>query len=192
MCGGRGTRLGGETEKPLVGVGDSPMVDRVCAALAGSRLDRVYCAVSPHTPATRAHLAELADVTVVETPGDGYVADLGVALDRVGTPVVTTASDLPLLTPATVDTALDARDEDGGSLTVCVPVDLKRELGVSVDTTTDHGGRQVAPTGLNVVDDDEGATVVVDDRRLAVNVNRPCDLQIAHHLLSRGTLATQD
>jgi adenosylcobinamide-phosphate guanylyltransferase len=191
MCGGRGTRLGGETEKPLVRVDDRPMVDRVCAALAGSRVDRVYCAVSPHTPATRAHLADLADVTVLETPGDGYVADLGVALDRVGTPAVTTASDLPLLTPATVDTALDARDDDSGSLTVCVPVELKRELGVSVDTTTDHGGQRVAPTGLNVVDDDEGSTVVVDDPRLAVNVNRLRDLQIAHHLLTRGAFATR-
>jgi adenosylcobinamide-phosphate guanylyltransferase len=191
MCGGRGTRLGGETEKPLVRVGGRPMVDRVCAALTGSGVDRVYCAVSPHTPATRAHVGDSPDVAVVETPGDGYVADLGVALDRVGTPAVTTASDLPLLTPAAVDTALDTRDGDGGSLTVCVPVDLKRELGVSVDTSTDRDGRRVAPTGLNVVGEGDGATVVVDDPRLAVNVNRPRDLQIAHHLLTRGAGATQ-
>jgi adenosylcobinamide-phosphate guanylyltransferase len=62
---------------------------------------------------------------------------------------------------------------------------------VSVDTTTDHGGQRVAPTGLNVVDDDEGSTVVVDDPRLAVNVNRLRDLQIAHHLLTRGAFATR-
>ena len=191
MCGGRGTRLGGGTEKPLVRVGDRPMVDRVCAALAESDVDRVYCAVSDHTPATQAHLGDSPDVTAVETPGDGYVADLGVALDRVGTPAVTTASDLPLLTPAAVDIALDAPGEEGGSLTVCVPVDLKRDLGVSVDTSTDHGGRRVAPTGLNVVGEGDGDTVVVDDRRLAVNVNRPRDLQIAHHLLTRGAGATQ-
>jgi adenosylcobinamide-phosphate guanylyltransferase len=192
MCGGRGTRLGGETEKPLVRVGDRAMVDRVCTALAGSRVDRVYCAVSPHTPETRAHLADSGDVTLVETPGDGYVADLGAALDRVGTPAVTTASDLPLLTPTAVDTALGARNDDDGSLTVCVPVDLKRELGVSVDTGTEHDGRRVAPTGLNVVGDGDGATVVVDDPRLAVNVNRQRDLQVAHHLLTRGTLTTRN
>jgi adenosylcobinamide-phosphate guanylyltransferase len=190
MCGGRGTRLGGETEKPLVRVGGRPMVDRVCAALTESHLDSVHCAVSPHTPETRAHLAASPNVSVIETPGEGYVADLGDALSRVETPAVTTASDLPLLTATAVDTALDARDDEGGSLTVCVPVELKRELGVSVDTATEHAGRRVAPTGLNVVGEGDGATVVVDDPRLAVNVNRPRDLQIAH-LLARGAGTTQ-
>jgi adenosylcobinamide-phosphate guanylyltransferase len=224
MCGGRGTRLGGDTEKPLVGVGGRPMVDRVCSAFLDGRVGAVHCAVSPHTPETRAHLADRPDVSVIETPGEGYVADLGDALERVGTPVVTAASDLPLLTPEAVGTALDAAgaggaedaggaddagggshaaddaggvdDADAVSVTVCVLVELKRELGVSVDTATDHAGRRVAPTGLNVVGDrrpesegDDGEaerTLVVDDERLAVNVNRPRDLRIADHLLEHG------
>lgn len=185
MCGGRGTRLGSETEKPLVRVGGRPMVDRVCMALTESHVDRVHCAVSPHTPETRAHLAGSPNVSVIETPGDGYVADLGDALERVGTPVVTTASDLPLLTAARVDDTLAGRGEPLASLTVCVPVDLKRRLGVSVDTATEHAGRRVAPTGLNVVGDGDGELVVVDDERLAVNVNRPRDLQIAEYLRHR-------
>jgi adenosylcobinamide-phosphate guanylyltransferase len=180
MCGGRGTRLGGETEKPLVAVGGTPMVDRVCDALVTSRADDVYAAVSPHAPATCEHL-DSATVTVVETPGDGYVADLTAALDRIGRPALTVAADLPLLAPDAVNRVLTTAT---GSLVVAVPVALKRRLGASVDTTVEDEseGRTLAPTGLNVVAGTDDDIYVSDDPRLAVNVNRPRDLWIAEAL----------
>ena len=182
MCGGKGTRLGGEREKPLVTVAGTPMIDRVCDALAGSRVDDVYAAVSPHAPATRAHLRDATPaVTVVETPGDGYVADLTASLSRVGRPALTVAADLPLLAPEPVDRALEAADGDA-SLTVAVPVALKRRLGASVDATLDGGNRPLAPTGLNVVAGTDDDIYVSDDPRLAVNVNRPTDLWVAEAL----------
>ncbi|MFB6102128.1 MAG: NTP transferase domain-containing protein [Haloplanus sp.] len=178
MCGGRGTRLGVETEKPLVTVGDEPMVDRVCDALAASRIDAVYAVVSPHTPATRDHLRTAA-VDVIDAPGEGYVADLEHALDRVARPVLTVVADLPLLAAETVDRTLDAAD---GSVAVAVPVALKRRLGVSVDTAFDHDDRRLAPAGINVVDGTDDDIYVRDDRRLAVNVNRHTDLRVAEAL----------
>ena len=197
MCGGRGTRLGADREKPLVPVAGEPMVDRVCDALAASRVDRVVAAVSPHTPEMRAHLRERADdrasgdagdgtgtLAVVETPGEGYVADLRDALgdDRLSKPVLTVAADLPLLDGAAVDRVLDAHD--GGSLTVAVPAAHKRELGVSVDTTFEREGRELAPAGVNVVGDGPDSTVVFDDSGFTVNVNRPDDLAVAERLLA--------
>ena len=169
MCGGRGSRLGGDTEKPLVAVAGVPMVDRVLDALDDAeRVGDVSCAVSPHTPATRDHLRERDGVVVVDTPGDGYVADLSHALDRVGSPVVTVASDLPLLTGGVVDRVLDR----------------VVGAGVGVDTTTTVDGRAVAPTGLHVVVDGAAdEAVVLGDERLAVNVNRPRDLRVADALV---------
>jgi|AntDeeMetagen192_2_1112575.scaffolds.fasta_scaffold03850_3 adenosylcobinamide-phosphate guanylyltransferase len=190
MCGGRGTRLGGATEKALVPVAGEPMVERVLAALADSRVGRVQAAVSPHAPATRERLAGRNEVRIVETPGDGYVADLRHALGGVTTPVVTVASDLPLLAGDCVDRLLGrveaagSGDGDPTSLATYVPVELKRELGVSVDATATVDGRAVAPTGLNVVADGaRDECVVVEDRRLAVNANRPRDLRAAAALL---------
>jgi len=179
MCGGRGTRLGGAVEKPLVTVGGTPMVDRVCDALAASRVDEVYAAVSPNAPGTRAHVRSNPRVAVVETPGDGYVADLSTALDRVGRPALTVAADLPLLAPEPVNRVLARAD---GSLAVAVPVDLKRRLGASADTTFERDGRELAPTGINVVSGTDDDIYVSDDARLAVNVNRPRDLQVAEAL----------
>lgn len=176
FCGGKGTRLDAPVEKPLFEVGGVAMVDRVLAALDGSRAEEVYPVVSPHAPATRAHLEGR---PCLDAPGDGYVADLEFALadDRVEVPVLTVAADLPLLVPDAVGTVLDAHD--AGSLAVYVPASLKRDLGVSVDTTFERRGLELAPTGINVVGDGRDETYVTEDHRLAVNVNRTRDAAVA-------------
>jgi adenosylcobinamide-phosphate guanylyltransferase len=190
MCGGRGSRLDAAVEKPLYEVAGRPMVDRVLDALAASRLDRVHAVSSPHAPRTHDHLeaaareagSPLGEGSVVEAPGEGYVADLGYALDRVGTPALTVAADLPLLAGDAVDDVLDAFS--GTPVTVEVPAALKRQLGVSVDTARSADGREFAPTGVNVVADGaDDETLVTYDARLAVNVNRPPDVRVAEALL---------
>lgn len=179
MCGGRGTRLDADAEKPLFRVDGVPMVDRVLAALDASGVGRVYAATSPNAPATRAHL----DYPCIETPGEGYVADLEAALSdgRLDAPVVTVAADLPLLDGEVLDSVVAAHG--GGSLSVLVPAARKRELGVSDDTTLERDGREVAPTGVNVVGDDGDDAWLTDDYRVAVNVNTLADARVAERLL---------
>ena len=220
LCGGRGTRLGGDVEKPLVEVGGRPMIGRVFDALAGSRIRRVVAVSSPYTPATTAAI-EAGDVgpspgndtkepsterrgsaglacDLVGGDGDGYVDDLDRGLDAVDGPALTVTSDLPLVRPRDVDDAIAAAvgSEDGDpgdlaadrtsidSVAVCVPVSLKRELGASVDTSFIHDGLEVAPTGLNVVGGGDDTVVVRRSETLAVNVNRPQDLELARRLAS--------
>ncbi|OYR52778.1 GTP--adenosylcobinamide-phosphate guanylyltransferase [Halorubrum sp. Ea1] len=209
MCGGRGTRLGGEAEKPLTPVAGRPMVDRALDALAESRVEAVHAVVSPHAPATRAHLAdERPGLRVIDAPGDGYVADLQYAMESVGPDgalLLTVAADLPLVDAAAVNGAIDAAraagdDDAPASLTVCVPASRKRELGVSADAATEVDGREVVPAGINVVggsggagSDDESADAAVhvtEDARLAVNVNYPSDVRVAERLLADGEADT--
>lgn len=150
LCGGRGTRLDADAEKPLYEIGGQPMIDRVVEALAAGDVDAIHAAVSPHAPRTREHLASdstageaidaAPDVEVVETPGDGYVEDLETALDVVGRPVLTVAADLPLLAPEHVRDAIAASDAGARSLTVCVPAALKRLLGATCEREF-RGGR---------------------------------------------------
>jgi adenosylcobinamide-phosphate guanylyltransferase len=201
MCGGRGTRLrGGEKterfstiEKPLVEVGGEAMFDRVVDALRASRIGgdgavagQIHAVVSPHAPETAERARELS-LSVVATPGDGYVSDLTTALDAIGRPALTVPADLPLLVSEHVDDAVERSvgDSEGTdareptSITVCAPVALKRRLGASVDTAFEHDGRTVAPTGLNVVAGDDDTVALTYDARLAVNVNRPSDRELA-------------
>ena len=203
LCGGRGTRLGGDAEKPLVEVGGRPMVARVLDALADASVTRVVAVASPHVPDTRRALrdglaAETAvPCTVLDGSGEGYVADLEVGLSAVGGPAVTVAADLPLLRGRDVDAAIEAAVPSAGapsigadgsddpvrSVTVCVPIAYKRDLGASVDASFEHAGTPVAPTGLNVVDDDPDRVVVRERDSIAVNVNRPGDLELARRLV---------
>jgi len=156
------------------------MIEHVLAALDESRIERIYAAVSPATPGTAALLASR-EVTVIETPGEGYVADLGAALDDIRTPVLTVTADLPLLAAEHVDRLID--DYEGHSLSVCVPLAVAEEMAASVETTVDHDGSAVVPTGLNVVGNSGDRRVVWADRRLALNVNRPADRRQADRWL---------
>ncbi|WP_254538108.1 NTP transferase domain-containing protein [Halomarina litorea] len=186
MCGGRGTRLSLGTEKPLLSICGRAMVDRVLDALTDSDVERTVAAVSPNAPRTADHVRER--VPTVETPGEGYVADLTHALDAgaVTRPALTVVADLPLLDGPTVDAVLAEYRERAMTgecaLVVCVPLALKERLGVSADTTFERGGRALAPTGLNVVADAEDTIVTRDTYRLAVNVNRPRDTRVAEAL----------
>jgi adenosylcobinamide-phosphate guanylyltransferase len=213
LCGGRGTRLDGDTEKPLHPVAGRPMLDRVRDALRrADRVDTVHLVTAPSAPRTARHAAETAtpNETVLDAPGEGYVADLGRALraPRVDLPALTVVADLPLLAPDAVDAvhdryaALDRKRGVPPDLTVCVPTALKRALGVSTDTTRAHGGRELAPTGVNVVgsvadpdtdapDETDTAAArerlhVTHDARLAVNVNRLADAAVAERLADGG------
>jgi adenosylcobinamide-phosphate guanylyltransferase len=179
MCGGTGSRLDSQVEKPLVEIDGVPMVEHVLTALDGSQVDTVHAAVSPQAPETTTFL-EPRPVACIETPGDGYVEDLGVVLEGLETPVLTVAADLPLVTGAVVDNILDRHD--CGPLGVYTPAAVKRALGASVDLTVEHGGEELAPTGINIVSDGEESTHVTYDVRLAVNVNRPEEVAIAEVL----------
>ncbi|QSG06819.1 GTP:adenosylcobinamide-phosphate guanylyltransferase [Halapricum desulfuricans] len=176
MCGGRGTRLDAPVEKPLYEIGGRPMIDRVLEALA-EPAETTHAVVSPHAPETAAHV----DVPTIETAGEGYVSDLRTALSTAEQPVLTVAADLPLLTDSVVSAVLDAHER--GSLSVSVPAGLKRDLGVSVDTTVETADGELAPTGLNVVGEGPERRLVLEDERLAVNVNRPADARIAEERL---------
>ncbi len=177
MCGGRGTRLDASVEKPLYEICGEPMVDHVVAGLYESSVDAVHAVVSPNAPDTAAHVREALGVSTVETPGDGYVSDLGVATDAVGTPVLTVAADLPLLAGDPLDRVIEATD--GQSLTTVVPAALKRRLGCSR-----AGDGEWEYAGVNVVTDTVSDVQYASyDVRLAVNVNRRIDGAVAEDLL---------
>ncbi len=182
MCGGAGTRLDTDKEKPLFRIGTQAMIDHVFDALDASRIDRIFAVVTAQAPETTQYLTAQ-DRHCIETSGDGYVADLEEALTdaRIDQPVMTVVADLPLLAPDVIDSIL--RDYDTGALTVCVPVALKRRLGASVDTTMVLEDRAVSPVGLNIVAPGPEHHHETYDARLAVNVNRLADAAIAEDLL---------
>lgn len=194
-AGGKGTRMKDvQGEKPLLPVLGRPMVDRVVDALRSSgRFDRVCVSVSDNAPRTREHLLARG-VEVLETSGDGYVEDLNRAMSVLrASEVLVCPADMPLLTGKGVDRVIDHYRSAGvASLSVAVPMDLARSMGVTPSFTLDVDGRVVVLCGVSVVDREQILTgnmlsqgyMVTEDERFALNVNTREELNIAEHWLS--------
>lgn len=186
MCGGRGTRFDSPDEKPLHPIDGIPMVERVRHALEASRVESIYAAVSPNATETATCLEAADGVEPIETAGDGYVADLVAALEQpeLTRPVLTVGADLPALEGSLLDRIIHQHGTAGASRMVCVPAALKRRLGVRIESRLESAPHLV-PTGVNVVGTAEkDMTHVSYDPRLAINVNRLEDTQIASDIAS--------
>lgn len=181
MCGGNGTRFDGDGEKPLYPIDGVPMIERIVDALGESQIKEIRAAVSPNAPDTTAWVRQ-EGIKDINTPGNGYVSDLNSVLHTHDAPMLTVSGDMPLLTAETIDTVVDQHDT--GSLTVYVPVMIKRNLGLSVGFSEQVDGEDVAPAGINIVSNEpDDVPYVTKDYRYAVNVNTRSDARVAEHLV---------
>jgi adenosylcobinamide-phosphate guanylyltransferase len=188
MAGGRATRMGTGPEKPLIDVGNKPMVQRVVEALKQSHsIDRIIVAVSHRTQKT-ASVATSLGVEVFETPGEGYQADMQQAIRSLGLEdVVVVSADLPFLVPRIVADAIDRYMLSGKpALMVAAPIELYKKHRIEPSYTFDFNGRKLASIGLNIIDGKrinepelEETVFVIDDEDLVFNVNTQRDLEVA-------------
>lgn len=100
LAGGRAARLGG-ADKPALRIGGTTLLDRVLGAVRTA--DRRIVV----GPANERSTADV--VTREDPPGGGPVAAIAAGLVHVKAPAVAVlATDLPFLTPSTVDSLLTA------------------------------------------------------------------------------------
>ncbi len=193
MAGGKGTRMTGAEEKPLLLVGGKPVISYVLAAVRDTkRIDSMVVAVTSHTPKTAKLMQEL-QVAVVNTPGKEYVSDLAYAVISLKLGIVLViGADLPLVTGRLLDTILEYYEGCGKpALTVAVPKETKQRLGLSAEYTFSINNKLVVPAGVNIIDGKEiekeeldQEVYVLDDEKLAVNVNTLQELHITENLFS--------
>jgi adenosylcobinamide-phosphate guanylyltransferase len=191
MAGGKGKRMEAAEEKPMLQVGEKPVIERVLTSLLGAkRVESVVVAVSKNTPKTTRYVEKF-PVKLVVTPGEGYIQDMQFVVKQLGLgTVLAIVSDLPLITKGVIDDVLERYAACGKpALTVAVPIERKAKLGVGVDYAFDADGRRVVPTGINVIDGRlidggwmEQEVMILDKDEVAVNVNRRKDLQLAERL----------
>ena len=193
-AGGKGSRISElGVEKPLVLIAGVPMIDRMLDELArSSKINRIYVSVSPLSPKTKEHLEGM-DVIIIETPGNGYVADLNDSMRTIEEDAVLVCpSDMPLITSEGVGALIDAYDEMGQpSLTVALPPKVIEDLGLIVTYVEEIDGRQMTFCGVSVVDRQEmltgnflpGGYYVTEKEEFAVNVNTVHDLRLAERIL---------
>ena len=190
MCGGSGSRLGGDTEKPLVQVGGIPMVLRVARALQDSgKFERILAAVSPNTPATR-DLLESRGIEIFETPGLGYSRDLSILLGRLKpNRVFVISADLALVN-GDIIARIASTKQAKPMLSVAVTKDFVEKLGIVPSVKFMRYGIEYCQSGIVVFDTsrhsdgDYGEEImVIDGHEVAVNVNTKKELELAEKLL---------
>lgn len=154
MAGGRGSRLRGSVEKPLVWLCGKPLIDYVLDALASSSLiGEVFVAVSKHTPSTRDYVEGARGLRTIETPSKGFVLDYQFAVERLGLDdALVVSSDLPLLRPHTIDGLVNAFLSWRVELVwAAVEVSGLRKLGLKPREVLVEGDVELAPIGLLAV-----------------------------------------
>jgi adenosylcobinamide-phosphate guanylyltransferase len=191
MAGGKGTRMGLD-EKPMLLLGDKPLLSYVLNALSHSRqVSHIYVAVSSSVPRTAAFVKDYPGegILPVMTTGSGYIEDTAYAINTLGLdgPVLVVSADLPLLTPDIIDQTITAYSQCGKEA-LSVRVSSVNVPG-SHDTILLDSGVPSIPAGINVV---HGAhmdraqdeyILVLNDRCLAMNVNNKKDLAACERLL---------
>jgi len=199
MAGGRGSRLGLDIEKPLVILNGKAMIEYVLDALArSSSFNRIFVSVSRNTPNTKAYLSKY-DLIVLHTSGDNYVSDLVYSLNRISNhgsePTLIMPCDLPLVDADLIRYIVSYYNYNherynNSWVAITLSGDLLRSLKLS-DKPRAYSNDQYY-SGISIVDPDivdasdcilyKEEYILIDDIRIAVNVNTLEDLKTAEML----------
>ncbi len=194
MAGGRGSRMKLPIEKPLLEINGKKLIEYVLDALEKSNnIDNIHIAVSANGPETGKWLTYRSrDFNIINTPGSGYVSDMVDAVKSAGIngPVLMVMADLPLISSELIDEVITKYHTiPQPALSVYNLLSVCRSKGLRPDTVFNKNGQLIVPSGLNILDADkineeqEDYNYILDNHRLAVNVNTIEDLEICSRLI---------
>ncbi|MEP0825654.1 MAG: NTP transferase domain-containing protein [Nitrososphaera sp.] len=189
MCGGKATRMKAQTEKPLLKVGNISMIERVVSALAGShKFEKIVTITSPNSPNTKQRMLTMG-IEVIETAGEGYPQDLSLVLARLKPErVMVVPADIPLLDSQTISDIVDtACSKQEPAVSIVLEKEFVENTGVKPSVVF---GRY-CHSGITVFDTARVARevavqeryIVMNRKRLALNVNTKEELELAEKLL---------
>ena len=194
MAGGKGTRMGLATEKPLVPFLGKPLIDWVVNAVTSAqKISRFYVVTSPNTRRTQVY-CQKKGWPIIQTDGKGYHVDLKQAVVKEGLrcPLLTMPADVPALTGQALDKIVSAYEKCGKDyLAVFVPIEKRQEVGLSISSTDEYKGVSYAVSGINIVNglrvQEEGkietSAIISQDAELMLNINTVKDLEIAQKIM---------
>ena len=185
MCGGKGTRMEFAQEKLLVKY-KKPVIEHVISALEESRcFSKIVCATSHNAPKTAEFVKSLGKSTV-ETKGNGYVEDLNEALGNFDEQVFVVSGDLALLDSDIVQKIVKQSRSNQPWTSVLASKKFLDLIGVRPEFLVSYNGQEHAFTGISVVNPKDVAGmnhvkesyVVIDDKRVAINLNTKRDYDL--------------
>jgi len=198
MAGGKGKRIGLPTEKPLLIFLGKPMIDWVAEAVSSAeKVSDFQVVTSTNTPETEEHCSSKG-WKVLRTDALGYHDDLKQATReaKLFGPVLTVPADLPTVTSQLLDGVIGEFGVCGKDfLAVFVPIQIRQNLGLSIDSTDEYKGDWYAVSGVNIVNGAkiqgqgkiETAALITNEVEIALNINTLRDLEIAERIMRNRT-----
>jgi adenosylcobinamide-phosphate guanylyltransferase len=194
MAGGRGSRMGLPTEKPMLPFMGKPLLDWVAQAiLDAQKVSEFYVITSSNTPKTEEHCRSMGWKTV-HTDAKGYHNDLKQAVIKLGWmgPILTMPSDVPAITGPILDKVVCEFEASGKDfLAVFVPIQKRLDLGLSISSTDEYMGVWYAVSGVNVINGAkilgegkiETTALITEETEVVLNVNTTKDFEVAQRLI---------
>jgi len=197
MAGGRGSRMGLPSEKPMLPFLGKPLLDWVAeAVLKANKISEFYIITSVNTPQTEAHCKSMG-WNFVHTDAKGYHNDLKQAVSKLCWmgPVLTMPSDVPAITGPILDRVVEAFEVCGKEfLAVFVPIQKRLDFGLSISSTDEYKGVWYAVSGINVINGQrilgggkvETSAIITEETEVVLNVNTTKDFEIAQQIMGNA------
>jgi adenosylcobinamide-phosphate guanylyltransferase len=191
MAGGAGSRLN-LGEKPLILINNQPMIRYIIDAFCGAGCE-VVVATSGKTPMTR-NWCRAQNIDLYDAGGADYIADMVEAVWALEEkrPLFVSAADIPCIDAGIITAISEAYRASGkDACSTWIPSRTVTSCRGGVSYKTMIQDIEACPAGLNIlrgdhiVEPQDELQLVLDDLRLAINVNTRSDMRAAKAFLRK-------
>tara|TARA_B110000014_G_scaffold152352_1_gene106501 strand:+ start:236 stop:820 length:585 start_codon:yes stop_codon:yes gene_type:complete len=185
MAGGKGTRMNLDNEKLLLKY-KKPIILHVIDSLKHSNcFSKIFALTSSNSPKTKNFLQEN-NVEIINTNGIGYVEDLNFILQSTNDYVLVTSGDLPLLDQHIIKKIVKHYDPKKIWTSVLVTNKFLTMLGLESDYSIQYNDQTCNYTGISIINANKINSsknldenyIVIDDKRIAFNLNTKRDYEL--------------
>ena len=183
MAGGKGTRMNTKQEKLLLEY-KKPVIMHVVDALKNSNcFSRIIAATSSNSPETEKILQQ-SGVEIISTSGKDFVSDLNFVLRQLDDSVFITSGDLPLLDDKIIKQISENYNPKNVWTSIVTTNKFLNSIGINSEYTTKNkeyvysGISLVNASEINNLESIEENLVVIDDKRIGLNINTKDDYEL--------------
>ena len=183
MAGGKGTRMNTKQEKLLLEY-KKPVIMHVVDALKNSNcFSRIIAATSSNSPETEKTLRQ-SGVEIISTSGKDFVSDLNFVLRQLDDSVFITSGDLPLLDDKIIKQISENYNPKNVWTSIVTTNKFLNSIGINSEYTTKNkeyvysGISLVNASEINNLESIEEDLVVIDDKRIGLNINTKDDYEL--------------
>ena len=183
MAGGKGARMNLKQEKLLLEY-KKPVIMHVVDALKNSNcFSRIIAATSSNSPETEKILQQ-SGIEIISTSGTDFVSDLNSVLKQLDDSVFITSGDLPLLDDKIIKQIVENYNSNIVWTSIVLRNSFLDSIGIKSEYTTQNkehvysGISLVDASKINNLESIEESFVVIDDKRIGLNINTKDDYEL--------------